>query len=219
MSPVFEQPTLTGHHKRLAAVRHQLSGARMFSALRALDFAQRYHVNVRKDGVTPEFAHQTSIASYILTLAPHLLDVEGTLATAWLHDLVEDYDVGLVEISNLFGVPVGASVHAMSKVIAGVRRPVQEVVEEQGNDPRASIVKGADRINNQQTMPGVFTLPKIEAYIAETREQILPMLKFARRRFPEQTQAYENSKLILVSQIELLEAALAGVLAPDRGPV
>ena len=213
MPTAIERPTLSGHAKRLAAVRHQLTGARMFTALRALDFAQSYHVHTRKDGVSPEFAHQASIASYVLTLGPHLLDAEGTYAVAWLHDLVEDYDVELAEGERRFGAEIRRSVHAMSKVIRGVKRPASEVAAEQAEDPRASIVKGADRINNQQSMPGVFTAAKIESYISETRRDILPMLKTARRRFPEQVLAYENEKLILTSQIELLEMALAGLVA------
>ena len=119
MTTPLDRPTLTGHPKRLAAMRHYLTGARMYTALRALDFAQRYHVNTRKDGITPEFAHQTSIANYVLTLGPHLLDVEGTVATAWLHDVVEDYDVDIGEIVSLFGNDIAASVHAMSRVIKG----------------------------------------------------------------------------------------------------
>lgn len=40
-------------------------------------------------------------------------------------------------------------------------------------DPIASIVKGADRINNQQTMNGVFSYEKQLSYTFETEKYIL----------------------------------------------
>ena len=73
-------------------------------------------------------------------------------------------------------------------------------------------MKAADRINNQQSMPGVFGEAKILAYVHETRTSILPMIKAARRHFPEQELAYENAKTVLFAQVELVEATLAGLL-------
>ena len=70
----------------------------------------------------------------------------------------------------------------------------------------ASVVKGADRIHNVQTMIDVFTYEKQKEYIRETQEFIVPMLKEARRRFPRQEPAYENIQHVLVSQAELLQA-------------
>jgi hypothetical protein len=55
-------------------------------------------------------------------------------------------------------------------------------------------------------MLNVFSLTKQKYYIEETETLILPMLKQARRRFPDQEPAYQNIKLILNSQIELIRA-------------
>jgi hypothetical protein len=88
----------------------------------------------------------------------------------------------------------------------------------------ASIVKPADRIDNQGSMVGVFTIEKQKSYIVETQEFILPALKEAKRRFPEQELAYENLKGMLSSQISLLQAVhamapeVAGEPEPEEDP-
>lgn len=45
------------HLKRLRKLRDLLEGAGYNDALKALAFARRHHVGMRKDGVTPEFDH------------------------------------------------------------------------------------------------------------------------------------------------------------------
>ena len=52
---------------------------------------------------------------------------------------------------------------------------------------------------------------KFEEYISECEKHILPMLKEARRIFPEQEPAYENIKLVLMSQIELINVSLDAI--------
>jgi hypothetical protein len=76
--------------------------------------------------------------------------------------------------------------------------------------PVATVVKGSDRINNQSTMVGVFTPKKQMEYVRECEEHILPMLKSARRKFPDQEPAYENMKLVLTTQIAMVRAIHAG---------
>jgi len=53
-------------------------------------------------------------------------------------------------------------------------------------------------------MQGVFTREKQSAYISETEEYILPMLKEARKNFPEQESAYQNIRQVLLTQIDLI---------------
>ena len=55
-------------------------------------------------------------------------------------------------------------------------------------------------------MVGVFKEEKQKEYIREAETKILPALKIARRNFPSQEPAYENVKLMMKSQIALLEA-------------
>lgn len=189
------------------AIKYWMHGRDYVDAVQAMEFASDYHTGTRKDGITPEFQHQVSIASYLRTL-PTLIYPQETLATSFLHDVVEDYSVDLQIIEDRFGKTVRRGVSLLSKKIGGYETNPKDYYMNMRNDAVASIVKGADRMHNFQTMPGVFTEEKQRLYIDDCVEYILPMLKAARKKFPKQEPAYENIKHVLLSQIGLLKIGL-----------
>lgn len=197
---------MNDHKKAFISIRYFLIGAKMYLALDALEFASKFHTGTRKDGVTPEFHHQIMISQYVRTIINHLSYPEETLAAIFLHDTPEDADVGHLEITSKFGKQVGRSVELLTKKHRGSKKPVDLYYQEIATDDIASIAKGGDRINNIQSMNGVFSVEKQENYVKETNEYVLPMLKDARRLFPRQEPAYENEKFILNSQIALIQA-------------
>lgn len=197
---------MPNYAKQRIALRYWLLGAGFTQAADAMNYAEGFHKGVRKDNVTPEFAHQVAIASYLRTLLPHVRFPQETLCVAFLHDVREDYDVDDAEIRARYGPVVADAVDAMTKEFRGIKRDEAAVFQAIGADPVASVVKPADRINNQQTMIGVFTPVKVVSYTDETQRLFLPMLKRARRTFPDQEPAYENASLMLASQLELLAA-------------
>lgn len=186
--------------------RAWLLGKEYFKAVEALEFASKFHVGLRKDGVTPEFAHQIAIINYLRTL-PNLREREKVLIVTCLHDLVEDYDVSIELLRNKFGHEVVEAVLLLSKKIDDKKKATELYFSEIGANPIASIVKGGDRVHNHQTM-GIFTCKKQIEYISETETYILPMLKEARNSFPDQELAYENIKHALKGQIELLRLSI-----------
>jgi len=202
-------PSIDEFTKRGIALRYWLLGRQWHLASEAQEFAQTYHAGTRKDGVTPEMDHQVQVAHYVRTLHEHLLYPEETIATAFLHDVREDYDVSDEEIRERFGDRVADAVAAMTKTFRGTARDPDVVFEQIAGDPIASIAKGADRIHNQHTAFGVFTAEKICDYITETEEYFLPMLRSARTRYTRQEPVYENLKFVLVSQVRLLRAVSA----------
>lgn len=196
--------------KKLLTLRQQLIGARYFNALKAMEFAAKYHKGTRRDKVTPEFDHQISIALFAMTL-PDLMYREEVIATIMLHDVREDYGVTDQEIRALFDDAdfadrVCRAVENMTKEFRGVKKDEASLFDAMSEDPIASIAKGCDRIHNIQSMVGVFKLQKQKDYIQEVFDLFLPMLKKARRNFPHQVLAYENIKHMLRSQIELIQA-------------
>ena len=202
--------TQLAFERHQVALRYWLLGKGWYTALDAMEYAAGIHTGKRKDGVTPEFAHQLAIASHVRTLTPHLgVNAEGAMAVAFLHDVREDYGREDAEIRNRFGDPIADAVDAMTKEFLGVRRDDKTQFDRMARDPLASVDKGCDRLNNLDTMHGVFSLAKMADYVAETRELFFPMLKEARRRFPEQEGAYENIKLMMTSQIRLLDGIIA----------
>jgi (p)ppGpp synthase/HD superfamily hydrolase len=196
--------------KKALTLRQYLSGARYFNAMIAMEFAAKHHTGTRKDGVTPEFDHQISIALFALTL-PDLMFREEVITTIFLHDVREDYHVTDHEVRSLFQDQLFAervcrAVENMTKEWRGEKKDEVALFAAMGEDPIASIAKGCDRIHNFQSMVGVFKFEKQKSYIAEAEKLFFPMLKRARRTFPHQSLAYENIKHMLRSQIELIEA-------------
>jgi (p)ppGpp synthase/HD superfamily hydrolase len=201
---------------KLKTLRQQLIGARYFNALSSLEFAFKYHKGKRKDGFTPEFDHQITMALFSRTL-PDVMFPEELICTILLHDVREDYDITDHEVRKLFeqqsfSTRVSLATECFTKVFRGVKKEPTVYFAAIAEDPIASIGKGIDRVHNHQTMntrkldgTPAFTYKKQQEYIAETKEYFLPMLKVARKNFPRQHNAYLNLKFILTSQIELIE--------------
>lgn len=194
------------YKKHLSVMRGWLNGRRYYKAAQALELAKKHHTGLRKDGVTPSFFHQLRIAEYLHTLEGHFLFPEETLAVAFLHDLVEDHHdrVSPIDIKNHFGERIYNSVMNITKKIGINKVPYPVYFERMSQDPIASLVKGADRIDNVQSMQGVFSEQKQKDYCKEVNTYFLPMLKKARRLFPQQVGAYENIKYMLKNQLELI---------------
>ncbi len=202
--------------KRELTIRQLLIGKGYFNALVAMEFAKGYHVGYRKDGVTPEFDHQISIALFALTL-PAVMYPEELIAVIFLHDVQEDYDIASDEIRNLFrdsdfADRVVSANWKMTKTWRGQKKEPVALFEEMGEDAIASLAKLCDRMHNLQTMVWVFSPEKQREYIEEARTYFLPMAKKARRLYPHQVMAYENLKWMLKNQIFLIESGLGKTL-------
>ena len=201
-------PTIQERHKKqLAVMRGWLEGRQYFVAAKALEIVRRTAEGLRKDGVTPAFHHQLSVARLVTTLTPHLMYPEETVAAAFLHDLLEDHgDEWTREMLEAeFGKRIADAVWCLSKKSNGLSKSHELYYGELAKCPVGSIVKCADRNHNIQTMQGVFTLAKQRAYIGEVETWYYPMIRAARRTHPRQYSAYENLKILLRCQCRLVE--------------
>lgn len=203
--------------KRFVSVRYRLLGradvdAAWTKAVEALEYGAGYHTVTRKDGITPEYDHQISIVQHLITLPAFQHPVE-TIAAACLHDVREDHGLSHEEIAGRFGGLVAEAVELLTKKFRGEHKDAAGYFEAISNNPIASLVKGADRVHNLKTMrsPGTEGLPVFPAekqlgYAREARERFLPMLKSARRRFPQQETSYESLKGSISTMCDLIEA-------------
>jgi hypothetical protein len=132
------------------------------------------------------------------------MHLEETLCVVFLHDVREDFNLADAEIRERFGDRIADAVDVMTKVFRGCKKDPFKVFHAIGENPLASIAKGADRIHNYGSMVGVFNYPKQIEYLDEGDIHFLPMLKNARRAFPQQEAAYELIKLTLKSQMGLI---------------
>jgi hypothetical protein len=221
--------------KREAALRYWLQGRGYHDALRALELMKLIHRGLRKDGVTPESDHQIEMALHASRL-PGVRDMERLIIVILLHDTVEDYALMIAIIARLFDDVVAEAVDCLTKKIpifqggdeidisyltkdgshlvihlggtqiGSIDRDEVELFARMGFNALASLAKPIDRGNNQRTMGGVFTQAKQLSYVDFTDERILPMMKLARRRFPDQEAAYELLKHLLTTQARLVRS-------------
>lgn len=195
-------------NKPMIALRYRLLGMaaidpRWYSAVRALEFAvEKHEGQMRKNG-GKYIAHPVAATNYVLTLSG-LINPVAAVAVTVMHDVGEDCGVSSQEFVDEFGSEIGDGVYAMSKVIDGRAKTLEEYAEGLARCKLASIAKPADRIHNQSTMHGAFSATKQLAYVEEATNLILPVIKRARRKFPQQEAAYENCKLVLRSQIDMV---------------
>lgn len=199
--------------KAVSNLRSRLLGAAMvdatwYKAVDALEFALEKHDGMfRKDKVTPYILHPVEVASFLLTL-PNLSRRVETLAVGLMHDCMEDCGVTHRELVEHFGSETADGVAVLSKKLDGIVKSTELYMRELSQSQIGSIVKPADRINNQLTLE-VFQAHKALDTVQFTEDHILPMMKSARRRFPEQELAYENMKLVLSLQIRGARALYA----------
>jgi (p)ppGpp synthase/HD superfamily hydrolase len=221
--------------KREAALRYWLQGRGYHDGLRALELMKLIHRGLRKDGCTPESDHQIEMALHASRL-PGVRDMERLIVVILLHDTVEDYALTLLAIERLFDATVAEAVDCLTKkipvfqdavstdlshltrdgsrlvvAIGGTKvgsadRDEDALFVRMGLNPLASLAKPIDRGNNQRTMGGVFGREKQLGYVDFTDERILPMMKLARRRFPDQEGAYELLKHLLTTQARLVRS-------------
>jgi len=189
------------YQKLFIYLRAYLHGSKYIKALKAFDFARRVHTGTRKDGQTPEYQHQVEIALYLTTLR-EVMDEERTIAVALLHDTMEDYDgISRDDIVKLTDNEIADCCLLLNK---NGKKP-ENYFGDIGNSAIASLVKGADRIHNVNSMRGVFSPEKQQSYLNEIKKHFLPMLKNARNKFPEQTLAYFNEEHMLRSMVNMLK--------------
>lgn len=203
----------TPYDKRFVALRYYLYGKQYYVGMKAFNYGQKHHKGMRFDKVTPEYQHQVDIALYLTTLKD-IQDEELTLSVAMLHDVVEDYNV-IKDFETVFDKGIVDSVWRLTKPGSKGRSNEPLTPENKkmyfdkiSEDPIASLVKGADRINNIQTMAGAFSKEKQKRYSDEVEEFFLPMIKKAMKNFPEQTPAYLNITNMLRCQLEFVKQTL-----------
>lgn len=117
---------------------------------KAREFARHAHRDhKRKYTGQPYFSHLEEVA----TLVERAGLPPKAIAAAWLHDTVEDTDVGLMDLIREFGLPIAALVQYLTDTPPGpglnrARRKEIDVARLGAADPLAQSIKCADLISN-----------------------------------------------------------------------
>lgn len=213
--------TLRQHDKMKIHMRGYLIGKGFHKAYKAMNLMMEAFRDLRKDGVTPVWTHPLYIASVIRTfpLGEH---EESVLVTAFLHDYFEDRPEMAFRLEEVFDKEIlqysrvlDKNYFSVAKAVGGKALQNERYYEALNKHPYTIIVKAVDRYHNLNTMVGVFSMEKIEEYITETEEFVLPMLKQGMRTYPEFEPIFQNIKLGLQTQLGLIKALIPKKVVSD----
>ena len=146
---------------------------------RAYVFALKAHGSQTRASGDPYFSHPLEVAGILTKMR---LDV-SSIATALLHDVVEDTGVTLPEIERTFGAEISRLVDGVTKLgrlelqsdQAKQAENFRKLVLAMSEDIRVLLVKLADRLHNMQTLHFIKDPAKRRRIAAETMEIYAPL--------------------------------------------
>ncbi len=123
---------------------------------RAYVYAMKAHGNQKRRNGDPYFSHPLEVAAILTDLK---LD-DATIATALLHDVIEDTEVTKADIDKYFGGEIGTLVEGLTnikKLDLATRKAEQaenfrKLLLAISSDVRVLLVKLADRLHNMRTL-------------------------------------------------------------------
>ncbi|MBS0243896.1 MAG: bifunctional (p)ppGpp synthetase/guanosine-3',5'-bis(diphosphate) 3'-pyrophosphohydrolase, partial [Proteobacteria bacterium] len=123
---------------------------------RAYVYAMRQHGNQKRASGELYFSHPLEVAGILTEMK---LD-DATIATALLHDTIEDTEATKAEIDQLFGPEIGALVDGLTKIKrldlishkAEQAENFRKLLIAISTDIRVLLVKLADRLHNMRTL-------------------------------------------------------------------
>ena len=146
---------------------------------RAYRVAEKAHREQKRDNGDPYIGHPVAVAQI---LAGYRLDA-ATIATALLHDTVEDTGISLADLSREFGPDVARLVDGVTKLTrlelqserTKQAENIRKLVLAMSEDIRVLLVKLADRTHNMRTLHFVPQEHRRQRTARETMEIYAPL--------------------------------------------
>ena len=140
---------------------------------KAYILAKNSHGNQKRHSGDPYFAHPVAVAEIVISLK---LD-DQSIATALLHDVVEDTEISLHEIQEQFGSEIASLVDGITKLGKIEVLPANERLAENfrkltmamSQDIRVLLIKLAYRLHNMRTLHFV---PSAEKKLKKAKESL-----------------------------------------------
>lgn len=195
--------------KMYTYIRGFANALNMKQTLSALSFARKKHMGQCRKGGAPYIVHPLTMACNALSMG---ITDDNTIATILLHDVCEDCGVSLQEL------PVNDDVrHSVDLVSMRIMNGETKEIAKQryynliSQDKSATFTKLIDRCHNVSSMAGTFSIEKLHEYITETRDYVLPLLRYAKDNYPDESNVLFLLKYHMVSVIDAIDLTLQTV--------
>ena len=192
--------------KMHAFLRGYGSAGNMPQTLCALAFARKMHEGANRRDGQPYIVHPLTMACDAISMGIH---DDNIIAATLLHDVIEDCDVSLADL------PVNDQVRDTVRLLTfqvrdGETKPIalNRYYTDILDSHDAVIIKLLDRCHNVSSMAGTFSRDKLNSYIDETRTYVLPMLRKAKDRYPNDADLLFLMKYHILSVIDSIEATI-----------
>lgn len=145
---------------------------------KALDFATEKHSGQTRDNGKPYIIHPVAVATILFDYG---MDA-STISAALLHDILEDTDVKIEDLENLFGKEIAELVNGVSRVkslryISSANEnneSLRKMFLAMAKDIRVIFIKLADRLHNMRTLDCVSHEHQIRKSM-DTRDVYIPI--------------------------------------------
>lgn len=124
---------------------------------RAFNFAKHAHKGVRRNSGEPYILHPIAVARVV---SKEIGLGSTSICAALLHDVVEDTEYTVEDISNLFGPKIAQIVDGLTKISGGIfgdkasaqTENFKKLLLTMSEDIRVILIKIADRLHNMRTL-------------------------------------------------------------------
>lgn len=190
---LFSEERMYTYVKTYAGVKN------LYQTARVLPYARELHKGQFRRGKdkVPYIYHPLLIACHALALG---LDDDTIISTALLHDVCEDCDVEIEELSVDEATREAVALLTKKPDISKDR-----YYQEISGNPIATMVKLLDRCNNVSGMAAGFSKEKLVEYIRETEDLVYPLLKTAKHEYPMYANQIFLIKYHMTSVIEAIK--------------
>lgn len=178
----------------------------MEQTLKALTFAREKHQGQLRKSGEPYIVHPLTMACDAMSMG---IKDDNIIATILLHDVCEDCGVSLQELPVNDVVRRGVQLMTFT-VLDGETKEIAKTryYNMLIQSKEAVITKLIDRCHNVSSMAGTFSIEKLKSYIEETRTYVLPLLRKAKDRFPEESDRLFTLKYHITSVVDAIDLTM-----------
>ena len=191
---------------RVTYIKGFATGAGMKETQKALTFARAKHEGQLRKSGQPYIVHPLTMACNAVSMG---IKDDTVVATILLHDVCEDCGVSIAELPVSDAVKHGVDLMTF-RIMPGEDKEIAKnrYYNMLLQSREATLTKLIDRCHNVSSMAGTFSVAKLKAYIVETRQYVLPLLKQAKSVYPEDADILFLLKYHIVSVVDSIEATI-----------